>query len=94
MNNLINHNEKDYNSWAQEEKKLQKKIIWSIILIFISAILFALILCDIFGVFGEKSIIVKIITGITTFVAFIKGIHDLIGSYIFYKRNSNNTKDK
>lgn len=79
---FLPHKANTMTDWDLEEARLRRKMVRAIVLIVLAGGLFALILCDIFGAFGECSIFVKIITAITTFMAFIKGCFDVFNVYI------------
>lgn len=79
---FLSHHENNMIEWELEELRLRKKTIKAIVMIVLAGLLFALILCDIFGAFGEGSIIVKIITAITMFMALVKGFFDIFNIYL------------
>lgn len=90
---FLPHNERNIEDWEREEARLRKISVRAIILVIIATGLFALILCDIFGAFGEGSLFIKLITAFTTFVALLKGVFDLFQIYIKMKHGRDNHKD-
>lgn len=80
--NFLPHKADNITDWDLEESRLRRKTVRAIVLIVLAGVLFALILCDIFGAFGEGSIVIKIITAVTTFMAFVKGCFDIFNVYI------------